>query len=161
MKPKSNITHGQQAVDSALQRYGNTITAPMLSLIKEEGFSDGVYKDHKGNDTNGVGQTGDYLNMPFPQVYAKKRDELRSIINDLDMLPDYLQEALMSSHYRGTLGGSPAALKLIKSGDYEAAATEYLDNDEYREAVEKKLGTAGRFEREAAAIRRAGEDLRQ
>tara|TARA_R110000737_G_scaffold80132_2_gene112251 strand:- start:3 stop:485 length:483 start_codon:yes stop_codon:yes gene_type:complete len=159
MKPKVNITTGDAAVNNAIQKYGKAITPAMLSLIKEEGFATGVYNDHKGNKTAGVGQTGDYLDMPFPQVYAEKQKELRSMISDIDMLPSYLQEALMSSHYRGTLRGSPAALKLIKEGSYADAATEYLDNDEYREAVEKRLGTAGRFEREAAAIRKAGEEL--
>ena len=154
-----DIYQGDAAVATALQKYGSDITPAMVGLIKEEGFADGVYKDHKGNKTSGVGQTGQYLDMPFPEVYAKKKEELRAMVGDLDMLPGYLQEALVSSHYRGTLGGSPKALKLIKAGKYEAAAEEYLDSDEYREAVEKGLGTAGRFEREAAAIRKAGQDL--
>tara|TARA_R110000782_G_C14576872_1_gene388052 strand:+ start:52 stop:528 length:477 start_codon:yes stop_codon:yes gene_type:complete len=156
-----NITHGNKAVSSAVQKYGNSITPAMVGLIKEEGFANNVYKDHKGNETSEVGQTGIYLNMPFPEVYARKEDELRSMLPDYDMLPADFQEALMSSHYRGTLRGSPTALKLIKQGNYKEAAAEYLDNDEYREAVEKRLGTAGRFEREAAAILKAGKDLQQ
>ncbi|NDC40148.1 MAG: hypothetical protein EBZ77_01110 [Chitinophagia bacterium] len=52
-----------------------------------------------------------------------------------------LQTRLASENYRGMLGKSPKTLKHIQSGEYEAAAKEYLNARDYRENMENSVGT--------------------
>jgi len=72
-----------------------------------------------------------------------------------DLTPD-AQKAIMSSHFRGSWKGSPKTRELFNEGKYEAASKEYLNNNEYKNAV--ALGRAGirpRMEEEAAQIKKA------
>lgn len=62
-----------------------------------------------------------------------------------DLSPE-LQDAAISSIYRGGLSGSPKTLRNIREGKFAEAAKEFLDNDEYREAKKAKSGVAERME---------------
>ena len=65
-----------------------------------------------------------------------------------------LQKNIVSATYRGSWGYSPKARGLLSEGRYQEAATEFLNSDEYRDAV--KLGRRGirkRMESVADAIR--------
>ena len=62
-----------------------------------------------------------------------------------DLSPE-LQDAALSSVYRGGLSGSPKTLKNIREGKFAEAAKEFLDNEEYREAKESGSGVAARME---------------
>lgn len=62
-----------------------------------------------------------------------------------DLSPD-LQDAALSSVYRGGLSGSPKAMKNIREGKFADAAKEFLDNDEYRQAKKSGSGVAARME---------------
>ena len=68
-----------------------------------------------------------------------------------------LQAELASETFRGMTGKSPKAMEHLRAGRYEDAANEYLNAKEYREAKEKKLGTATRMENLANAIRKEGQ----
>ena len=54
------------------------------------------------------------------------------------------------------MSGSPKTLKLMNSGDFKSAATEYLNNEEYRESRKAGTGVAPRMERNAAEFRLVG-----
>lgn len=62
-----------------------------------------------------------------------------------DLSPPVRHE-ILSSYYRGGLSGSPKAKKLIREGKLTEAATEFLDNDEYRAAKKSGSGVATRME---------------
>lgn len=62
-----------------------------------------------------------------------------------DLSPE-LQDAALSSVYRGGLSGSPKTLQHIREGKFTDAAKEFLDNEEYREAKESGSGVAARME---------------
>jgi LysM repeat protein len=85
---------------------------------------------------------------------------LRDLVPDIDDYTPDAQKGLYSSTYRGTLGGSPKALSLLKQKQYDAAADELLNNAEYRASrdgvpIKGKLlpGIAKRMEAESALIR--------
>ena len=71
-----------------------------------------------------------------------KFDKAREIIGGerFDTFSPELQTRLASENYRGMLGKSPKTLKHIQSGEYEAAAKEYLNARDYRENMENSVG---------------------
>ena len=90
-------------------------------------------------------------------------------------LPDYeqyspeMQDRLFSMEYRGSLGGSPKAVQLIRSGQFGEAEKEYLNSDEYRSSrdqtphpIDQKVrdrGIATRMRDDADIIRSEFERL--
>lgn len=124
--------HGNDAVREVEKMEGRKLTPEEIKVVHHEGFVSGQYKDTKGITTSGVGQTGQYMGMPFSQVYQLHEDRVRKRIPDYDMLPDFLRAELMQAEYRGDLGGSPRTIQLINAGLYDRAASEFLNNAEYR-----------------------------
>ena len=67
---------------------------------------------------------------------------------------DELQKYIISTTFRGSWGKSPKTRRLLSEGKYEEAAKEFLNNDEYRTAVEDgRRGIRKRMEDVAKAIR--------
>lgn len=65
-----------------------------------------------------------------------------------------LQKHIISATFRGSWGDSPKTRKLLSEGRYEEAAKEFLNNDEYRNAVANgRRGIRKRMEDVAKAIR--------
>ena len=85
-------------------------------------------------------------------VQAKIKLAKRKVGN-FDKLPTATQNAIVDGFFRGDLSGSPKTLKLMNSGDFKAAAVEYLNNNEYRESKRERTGVAPRMDRNAAAFR--------
>jgi GH24 family phage-related lysozyme (muramidase) len=63
-----------------------------------------------------------------------------------------LQAHLVSGAYRGDITGSPKTIRLLKEGNFEAAAKEYLDNEEYRKSSKGSAGVVKRMNDAAAVI---------
>lgn len=116
-----------------MERWGSEVTLEMLPLILWEGYCDGEYTDTKGVVTSGVGQTGRYASMSYPEAFISKKGELQSLTPRLTSLPDGMQDALIVSHYRGTWRQSKKTRGLFDDERYQLAAEEYLDNNEYRD----------------------------
>lgn len=94
-------------------------------------------------------------------IMTTYRPRVEKMIKNFGELPADVQGALVSSAYRGAITGSPAAVRLINAGEYEAAARAYVDREDYRDAQkpENKKNFGGivkRMDREAAAIRSLG-----
>lgn len=81
---------------------------------------------------------------------------VQKLVPEFDKMPEGARTALLSSTWRGSLAGSPKTLGLINAGKGAEAATEYLNNKEYRKAKVTGSGVAGRMEREAEGIRLLG-----
>jgi GH24 family phage-related lysozyme (muramidase) len=79
--------------------------------------------------------------------------EVRRMVPNFDTYSPELQGELTSEHFRGMLGQSPKALKLINRGDLSGAANEYLNAKEYRESKLNKTGIAARMDNLANALR--------
>lgn len=145
----------------------------------KEGYKAEPYKDSAGKWTIGVGtligdgsdkalKNSDYYGKSIDEdtaksiaqddIYAKaalasEPHQLGNVIQDFS--PE-LQAGVISGYYRGDLSGSPETKRLLNAKDYEAAANEFLDSDEYRKALnpENKMGgVATRMEALADLIR--------
>lgn len=150
----NNIYRGLDAVEAVERLEGRKLSPIEAELVMEEGYSTGNYLDTKGVTTSGVGQTGKFQGKPFGEVFQTFEQETRKLIPAYDSLPEYAQSALMLAAYRGDLQQSPKFRKLFNAGEYEAAADEFLDNDDYRQAKKRGTGVAKRMEKVAARIRR-------
>ena len=142
-----------------------------------EGYA---YRDHKGNLTIGIGHLVTRNDPVLKRVAGKNYNVIvagqapldsRQIqklfdydiqaktalakrkISNFDNLPKTTQNAIIDGFFRGDLSKSPKTLGLMNSGDFKAAAEEYLNHDEYRKSKEEKTGVAPRMERNAAAFR--------
>jgi LysM repeat protein len=72
----------------------------------------------------------------------------RSLVRDFDKMPVEVQSALVSSTYRGTLPGSPNALKALNAGDIEGFKRHYIDRKDYKTVknrLDKEVGDVGRL----------------
>lgn len=126
------------------------------------------YKDHKGLPTIGVG----HLITPKEQrkgTFKKgisKDEALKLFTNDIqsklklahDLFPKYdeypidLRIKLLDGIFRGDISDSPKTIEYINAGEWKAAAKEFLNNKEYKEAVKKGYGTGPRMKKIADAI---------
>ena len=150
---KKEVLYGMDAVKKVEEMEGRKLSFPEMTVVMEEGFVNKPYKDTKGITTYGVGQTGEWMDKPFSAAYAAHEDDVRNLIPDYDYYSDDIKAALMSAAYRGDLQQSPKFRKLFIEGNYEAAADEFLDNEDYRTSKKEGTGVADRMERIADAIR--------
>ena len=151
-KAQKNALKGNKAVQAVEESIGRNLTANERNIVEVEGYTPEYYLDTKNIITKGVGQTGSYLNMNFDEVLADKDKELRGYVNNYDSLTTRLQDALFSNNYRGSLGQSPDTRDLINAKRYDEAATEFLNNKEYKNP-KTPAGIKARFEETAAALR--------
>ena len=128
----SSALHGNDAVNSVMNTLGRPLTAKEQRVVMVEGYSPTMYKDGKGIDTIGVGQTGEWLTKTFPEALAHHEDRVRNYIPQYDSFSPLLQQELLQAEYRGDLGYSKKARGLINEGKFEEAAVEFLDHAEFK-----------------------------
>jgi hypothetical protein len=138
------ILHGTDACNAIEQAEGIELTEAERRVVMCEGYATEPYKDTKGILTNGVGQTGEWLNRPFRDAFAHHADRVANRFPNFRLFPSYLRTELIASEYRGDLGLSPKACEHVRNGRWEVAAGEFLDNAEYRnpstsEGIKRRL----------------------
>lgn len=120
-----------------------------------EGFKANPYKATEGEEflTIGYGHYGEDVTEDTPPLNQEQAQGLlekdidtrlgaiRKNIPDFDNLSEDVRKNLVAAWFRGSLSGSPKAIGLINAGEFDQAADEFLDNDEYRNAEE--MGRAG------------------
>ncbi len=129
------IYHGKQAVDALEAAEGIELNEMERRVVWCEGYATKPYKDTKGILTSGVGQTGEWLTRPFRDGFLHHVERCKARFSDWRLYPSYLKAELVQAEYRGDLGLSPKACSHVKNGRWEAAAGEFLDNAEYRNAA--------------------------
>ena len=158
---KDNTYHGEAAVKQVELQEGRPLTYKEKVVVNDEGYVNGLYPDTKGNMTGGVGQTKEFLNMTFDETLQAHERRIKSDpkkLPDYDSYPEWLQAELLSADYRGDIGQSPLAMEYARAGQWEKAAIEFLDNDEYLHPDTPKSIKA-RMRRTAAAMSRYGQQL--
>lgn len=149
--PNTKRFHGHDAVRAAADYYGQKVIDPVAAhIIEEEGFVPGVYEDHKGIPTEGVGLTGEFIGKNFfTDVMPVFEQRARQMVKGYDQMSEDMRKAVISAVYRGDLG--PKTAKLLSSGKYKEAAKEYLNHAEYRglKRSNPTNGVVGRMERNA------------
>ena len=118
----------------------------------------GRTRDLKGNPiTKDTKITEEEADQMLREDLDSRMKEIKKAYPNFESYPVDLQLQITQSYYRGTLTPkhSPKTRRLINQGKFKEAATEFLDNEEYRTA--KKRGRAGirdRMEDVAEALRR-------
>ncbi len=152
--PNTQRFHGPEAVRMAGQYYGQKVIDPIAAhIIEEEGFVPGVYKDHKGIPTEGVGLTGEFIGKNFfTEVMPVFEQRARKMVSGYDQMPEPVRKAVISAIYRGDMG--PKTAELLSARRYKEAAREYLNHAEYKGLKRNNPtnGVVGRMERNAAAF---------
>jgi hypothetical protein len=71
-----------------------------------------------------------------------KFNEARAHVGEerFDSLSHHLQSHLAAEHFRGMLKKSPKVLKMLRSGNFKGASTEYLNADDYRNNLNNSIG---------------------
>ncbi len=133
------ILHGRQAVDAVEKQLGRLLNDIEHRVVMVEGCSTKEYFCSAGVLTNNVGQTGVWLNKTFPQALEYHIQRVRNRLPAYDSYPEYLKRELVQSEYRGDLGLSPKAMRLVRGGMYDQAAIEFLDHKEYRDTNSKGI----------------------
>lgn len=128
------IYHGKQAIEQAEKFLGRPLKPEERRACYLEGYSDEVYLDTKGIETFGMGQTGEWIRKGLDAALNHHFLRVLARIPDYLYLPEYLRAELYQAEYRGDLGHSPKTCKLINAREFELAASEFLDNEEYRTA---------------------------
>lgn len=150
------VRHGPAALQALEKKLGRPLTEMEAHIAMLEGYSPTTYKDHKGNKTTGVGATGEWANVPFDKVVQGFEDKTRQMVAGYDQFPDYLQKELVQAAYRGDLGQSKKAVEKLNAGQYDAAAQEFLRNEEYRDK-QTPMSIKKRMEAVADAMRNYGQ----
>ena len=81
---------------------------------------------------------------------------------NLGTYPQDVQNVIASSTFRGMMGDSPDTRRLINAGDWSGAADEYLEADDYRNAIapgSRTAGVAPRMQQVSDAFRTYGTQL--
>jgi len=138
-KPKVYL--GAKAVKRVSELSNKELSLAERRVVEEEGYVAGDYKDDKGIQTSGVGQTGKWSGKTFSETFESHKQDARRLVKDFDSMPEYLQAELVQITYRGDLQQSPNMRKLLNSGKYKEAAKELLNNQEY--IKRKKKGDDG------------------
>jgi GH24 family phage-related lysozyme (muramidase) len=129
----SKILHGLAAVAAVEEMEDRQLRPEEKRVVMVEGYSRLRYLDTKQIWTRGVGQTGKWIDKTFREAFDDHWARVVRRLPDFEQYSEYVRCELMAAEYRGTLGGSPKCCMLIRSGQWEKAAAEFLDNAEYRD----------------------------
>jgi GH24 family phage-related lysozyme (muramidase) len=135
-------------------------------LISEEEFRAEPYQATKGEKflTIGYGHYGPDVKEGQKLTKKQALDLLKKDINDrlpairkaipsFDNFSDDLKVEIAQSWFRGGISGSPKTLDLINQGKFKEAASEFLNNEEYRTAKERgRAGVIPRMEAVSTAL---------
>ena len=175
--PASVYFRGSNAVKKLEADLGRKLTTEEKRIVALEGYVDGYYKDSKGVLTRGVGQTGDYAKGPHAHSGFNKafKDHVKRAEKSVPSLNTYSPEAraeIIQAEYRGDLGQGKKFRKKLNAADkvyadpnmlspytnysYKDAATEFLDNKDYKNAKRGRSGVDERMEAVANAVRERG-----
>ena len=141
----------------------------LLILLVDEGFRGEAYQlpgevewtigyGHYGSDVrDGDTITEAEAKVLLGEEVRQRLISITKIIPKFNTFPESLRAALFSEHYRGSIRQSPKTCKLINEGKFAAAADEFLDNNQYRNAYQLGIpGIRSRMERLVEELRKHG-----
>ena len=143
--------HGAAAI-AAVEKIEGELSVGQRLVVLYEGYASTPYID-AGNIAIRVGQRGRYFNARFKIAYAAHMRRARHRFGAWEYFTPKLKNHLILAEYRGDLGISPKTVQLINLGMCDTAATEFLNNQEYRE--HKKRNTGGNIVQRFEAISNA------
>lgn len=145
---------GPGAVKKVEADLGRKLSMAEKRVVEVEGYVPHGYYDTKGKLSFGVGQTGEHIGDDFTSSFNFHVDRAKGRIGEKlwESLPEHLTTELTQGEYRGDLGLSPKTIRLIKGGEFDSAATEFLNNDEYK-STKTEQGVKDRMKAISDALR--------
>lgn len=148
----------------------NDPNQPFIDFLEvKEGLRLKTYLPTKGDKlTIGYGHTGDDVKqgMTWTKEQADKAlksdvevrvKEITTALPEFNSFSDELRTALFGEWYRGSLVQSKKTRRLINDKKYADAAKEFLNNDEYKNAVKNgRAGIRPRMEKVAEELTKLG-----
>jgi len=128
---------GEEAILQVEKLEGRPLSLAERRVVEEEGYVEGVYKDDKGIETSGVGQTGEWMGKSFDETFKAHEGDAKKMFQSFDAYPEYLQAELIQAQYRGDVRQSPDFVNMMSEGRYNEAAEELLNHEEYKERKAK------------------------
>ena len=144
--------------DKFIKRIMDDEGEPFLEATKafedEKNFTIG-YGRNNPNIKKGDKITLEQAQKNLAEDVEIRLEEIQDLIPNFSRFSNELQLALFSEYYRGSVRQSPKTVKLINEGKFAEAAAEFLDNDEYRNAVDRgRRGIRKRMKRVFNLLRR-------
>ena len=144
--------------DKFIKRIMDDEGEPFLEATKafedEKNFTIG-YGRNNANIKKGDKITLEQAQKNLAEDVEIRLEEIQDLIPNFSKFSNELQLALFSEYYRGSVRQSPKTVKLINEGKFAEAAAEFLDNDEYRNAVDRgRRGIRKRMKRVFNLLRR-------
>jgi hypothetical protein len=144
--------------DKFIKRIMDDEGEPFLEATKafedEKNFTIG-YGRNNANIKKGDKITLEQAQKNLAEDVEIRLEEIQDLIPNFSKFSNELQLALFSEYYRGSVRQSPKTVKLINEGKFAEAAAEFLDNDEYRNAVDRgRKGIRKRMKRVFNLLRR-------
>lgn len=153
-RSQMDLLTGPGAVKKVEADLGRKLSMAEKRVVEVEGYVPHGYYDSKGNRSYGVGQTGEHIGDDFTSSFNFHVDRAKGRIGEKlwESLPEHLTTELTQGEYRGDLGLSPKTIRLIKGGEFDSAATEFLNNDEYK-STKTEQGVKDRMKAISDALR--------
>lgn len=134
---QGKVFYGKDAIKQVEAQEGK-LTAAQRRVVELEGFVSIPYLDDRGVATVGVGQTKEFMNKGFKASFKEHENRAKRAIPGYVKEPEYLQAELIQATYRGDVSSKYKWVKHLNKGDYEAAAKELLNNEDYKTRKVKK-----------------------
>lgn len=160
LRKKGMLLEGERAIAKAQELKGEEpLTAVEREIALREGYSPVPYLDDRNVLTAGFGQTGKNMDKSFLDIVAAKQAQISKYFPSFnDIEDDELKAALMSLYYRGDVKKDYNWVKEFNKGNYDAAATNLLDNDEYKRRLKQgRDGVVVRLEDASNKIKSYGQ----
>lgn len=129
--------HGDAAVKE-IEKLEGELTPHQKRVAKLEGFVPQPYLDSKGVLTYGVGQTGEFIDKPFKEVFEDHKNRVRNKVNNFDKLPSRVQRELIQADFRGDVAPDHNWLSELNKGNYKKAGEKFLNHKEYKKYKRKR-----------------------
>ena len=136
------IGHGHLITPNSPKIFGEVFSEQEKT---EPGFVSGVLSGKKS-------LTPEQADALFKRDVSTRLPEIKKMVPKFETYSPNLQAQIASEHYRGMLGKSPKAVKLLNAGDFAGASKEFLNAKDYKDAVVQKSGIQKRMKNLADAM---------
>ena len=106
--------------------------------------------------------TDNQIDTLFAYDLPRYVERAKKLVSNFDNLPLYIRQAIVDMSYRGDLGDSPKTRALINRGDFEGAAIESINRQDYRDAEGNGMkGIRKRLDARKSAFLKYDRELKQ
>jgi len=156
MYQSASLASNNKFIKRIMEDEGEPFLEATKAFEDEKNFTIG-YGRNNPNVKKGDKITLEQAQKNLAEDVKIRLEEIQDLIPNFSKFSSELQLALFSEYFRGSVRQSPKTVKLINEGNFAQAAAEFLDNDEYRNAVDRgRRGIRKRMKRVFNLLKREG-----